>query len=93
MLLEEVILSITPNGELNAVLIVPDGQEYHLFVNTNGNGNERYTLVERPISLGSIVLRNKGWVYEGKQLPKEIQKQVAHYIINYDGKGKNILLN
>ncbi len=83
MLLDEVTLRINLSRDLIDVLIVPDGHEYHLFLSTTNEGRGKQALVERPENLGSIILVNKGWIYQGSQISKEVQKQIAHYIINY----------
>lgn len=80
MLSEEVTIGIYPNGELNDVLIVPDGHEYHLF---STDTNVEYGALKKTIDLGSIVFINNDWVYEGSGLSAESQQEIADYIFNY----------
>jgi hypothetical protein len=82
MLSEEVTIGIYPDGELNDVLIVPDGHEYHLFL-THSNNN--YITIERNLNLGSIVIVNSDWKYEGDKLSKQSQTEIANYIMCYPG--------
>jgi hypothetical protein len=78
MLSEEVTIGIYPDGELNDVLIVPDGHEYHLFlIGTHGITGER------SVSLGSIVIVNSNWLYEGEKLSTQSQTEIAQYILSY----------
>jgi hypothetical protein len=80
MLSQETTIGIYPNGELNDVLIVPDGHEFHLFL-TGTHGNPLAT--NTTASLGSIVIINNNWLYEGDQLELQSQREIADYILNY----------
>jgi len=80
MLSAEVTIGIYPNGELNNVLIVPDGHEYHLFL-TGTHSN--FAVGDNTMSLGSIVVVNNGWTYEGSKLSNESQTEIANYILSY----------
>ena len=80
MLSQETTIGIYPNGELQDVLIVPDGYEYHLF-HTGEHGN--HSPIEKPLNLGSIIFVNGNWIYEGNQLSKESQTEIADFIFNY----------
>ncbi|MEO6523536.1 MAG: hypothetical protein ABIN91_17770 [Mucilaginibacter sp.] len=80
MLSQETTIGIYPNGELNDVLIVPDGHEFHLFLTgTHGNPLAASTTA----NLGSIVIVNNNWIYEGDQLSSQSQREIADYILNY----------
>ena len=77
MLSEEVTIGIYPNGELKEVLIVPDGHQYHLFLTGANYKNNKSA------DLGSIVIVNHSWMYEGDKLLPESQKEIADYITSY----------
>ncbi len=81
MLTEEITIGIYPDGDLNDILIVPEGHEYHLFL--TGNGSGKFTAVQKHVNLGSIVIINQGWIYEGSYLSTKSQQQIADYIICY----------
>jgi hypothetical protein len=76
MLAEEVVIGIYPNGELKDVLIVPDGHEFHLFLAGT-------SAIKDVSNLGSIVIVNNNWVYEGDKLSAQSQKEIADYIFSY----------
>ena len=80
MLSEEVTIGIYPDGELNDVLIVPDGHEFHLFL-TGPQG--KFKTGEKSSNLGSIVIVNNSWIYEGDKLLPESQTEIANYILSY----------
>jgi len=81
MLSQETTIGIYPNGELQDVLIVPDGHEFHLFL-TDTHG-EPSTTSSHSGNLGSIVIVNNNWVYEGDQLNIDSQREIADFILNY----------
>jgi hypothetical protein len=76
MLLKETTIAIFINGAPEDILIEPDGYEYHLF-------NNRVMVGDELGSLGSIIFVNDRWHYEGEQLTKDTQKEIAGYITNY----------
>lgn len=79
MLSEEVTIGIYPDGELYEILIVPDGHEYHLFsIDTS-----KFSSVTNTSNIGSIVIVNHGWIYEGDKLTHQSQKEIADYILCY----------
>lgn len=80
MLAEEVTVGIYPDGELNNILIVPEGQVYHLFL-TGMNSN--YTMGNQTLNLGSIVIDQHEWRYDGDKLSQQSQTEVANYILSY----------
>jgi hypothetical protein len=82
MLSEEVTIGIYPEGELNDVLIVPDGHEYHLFLTGT---HSHLTVLKKALNLGSIVFVNNNWIYEGSGLSEKSQKEIADYIMSYPG--------
>ncbi|RKR82988.1 hypothetical protein BDD43_3188 [Mucilaginibacter gracilis] len=80
MLSDEVTIGIYPNDELNNILIVPEGAEYHLFLTRAG-----HSVLTHASNLGSIVFTSDSWAYQGTLLSAQSQKEVADYIINYPG--------
>ena len=76
MLSEEVTIGIYPNGELNDILIVPDGHEFHLFL------TDEHSAIRKSTGLGSIVFVNNDWIYEGNGLSNESQKEIADFIFH-----------
>lgn len=86
MLSEEVVIGIYPEGELNDILIVPEGHEYHLF--STGTHSDP-SAVKTTSNLGSIVFVNNNWIYEGDKLSQKSQKEIADYISSYPGANDN----
>ncbi|EHQ30573.1 hypothetical protein [Mucilaginibacter paludis] len=82
MLSEETTIGIYPDGELNNILIVPDGQEYHLFL---AGTHSNYTMGNQASNLGSIFVINDIWSYEGDKLSYQSQTEIANYILSYPG--------
>lgn len=80
MLAHETTIGIYPDGKLQDVLIVPDGHEFHLFL-TGTHGEP--SAIAKSLDLGSIIIVNNDWVYEGDKLAVPFQREIADYILTY----------